>query len=89
MGERVPEAVVPLRRTADGKLGVSGTGGVVVNINDYRSNQSAPIEVNESKGLNGERVLTVTVRDAVKSMMARGEFDRDLLMNYGLRRNPA
>jgi hypothetical protein len=89
MGERGPEAVVPLRRTADGKLGVSGTGGVVVNINDYRSNQSAPIEVNESKGLNGERVLTVTVRDAVKSMMARGEFDRDLLMNYGLRRNPA
>jgi lambda family phage tail tape measure protein len=53
MGEAGPEAVMPLKRGSDGKLGVSG-GGMNVTIN----NMAQGVEVNTRQGENG---LTVDI----------------------------
>ena len=53
MGEAGPEAIMPLKRGADGKLGVAG-GGMAVTIN----NMAPGVDVNATQGENG---LTIDV----------------------------
>lgn len=82
-GEAGPEAVMPLRRTAGGKLGVlaQGGGGVSVNI----TNNGDPVDVSESRfdGRNLDIVLECKVRDVLGSGAADGELER-----FGVRRRP-
>jgi lambda family phage tail tape measure protein len=85
MGEAGPEAIIPLERGPGGKLGVnaSGTSGVVVNINNYTDNQ---VEVNESRGDNGERQLDLVITRGVNRAIGNGSLDRALSSNFGLNR---
>lgn len=89
MGEAGPEAIMPLRRGPDGRLGVSGGGGgdVQVIVNDMRSNaQSAAIETETGTGPGGMRQIRIMVRDEIRRSMAAGEFDRTLQSNFGVGR---
>ncbi|HEV2502329.1 MAG TPA: hypothetical protein VGV39_04605 [Mesorhizobium sp.] len=68
MGEAGPEAIMPLRRTSSGALGVMAAnqnGGTVVQIIDQRSG-GAPVSTEEGLGPNGERQVRVIIRDALE-----------------------
>lgn len=89
MGEAGPEAVMPLKRGADGRLGVTagGNAGVVVQVFDQRSSgQNEPIQINDRRDSNGNRVLQIMVRDQVRSAIRAGEFDGDMRAMYGTTR---
>jgi phage-related minor tail protein len=84
---------MPLRRGADGKLGVSGGGGggdVQIVINDMRSGKdSAPVEATSTTGPGGMRQIQVMVRDEIRRSMTAGEFDRTMQANFGATRQIA
>ena len=84
MGESGPEAVMPLKRLPSGRLGVEASGGgVTVNVHDHRS-QGEAIEVQESRGADGQVQLDIVVRDAIKRVIGSGSLDRTLGLRYGL-----
>ncbi|WP_430641887.1 phage tail tape measure protein [Bradyrhizobium nanningense] len=93
MGEAGPEAVMPLRRGADGRLGVSAggaandnrsSGGVVVNVINQTGVQA---EASTSRNANGD--VTVTLKkmmdDSVGQSLSSGAGSRVLKNQYGVR----
>ena len=70
MGEAGPEAIMPLRRGRDGRLGVasSGGGGVVVNIINQAG---AQIETRERRGADGRREIEIMVQRMVDERIDR------------------
>lgn len=94
--EAGPEAVLPLQRGADGKLGVanyannnSGSGGnVSVTVNDYRGSGESP-QVETTTGVNGQKQISITIRDAVRSGLSSGEYDKQMNSTYGSSRQVA
>jgi lambda family phage tail tape measure protein len=86
MGEAGPEAIVPLERGANGKLGVNASGasgGVVVNVNNFTDSQ---VDVRESVNQNNEREIEVIINRSVAKGIGEGRFDRQFQQNYGLTR---
>lgn len=57
MGEAGPEAILPLKRGADGKLGVSAGGGGGHTINVYVSGTNAP-DVRRAAGQGAREALS-------------------------------
>lgn len=89
MGEAGPEAIMPLRRGADGKLGVAGGGGggdVMVVVNDYRTKGGEQVGIEQSMGPDGKRMISVLIRDEVRRAFRNGEMDRDMSNNFGATR---
>ncbi|MBQ4331372.1 MAG: tape measure protein [Spirochaetaceae bacterium] len=90
MGEAGPEAIMPLKRTADGSLGVSaeGFGGgdvammMKVIVNNYSSEK---VEANESQGEGGERQLEITIGSMINKHITSGKADKSLGSRYGLK----
>jgi lambda family phage tail tape measure protein len=84
MGEAGPEAIMPLKRGADGKLGVASSGGSTV-VNVY--NQSgAQTEVNETTNSDGSRQIDIYIKQAVERMISTGGIDKTMQSTYGLNR---
>ena len=85
MGEAGAEAIMPLERTSNGKLGVnaSGSSGVVVNVNNYTDGQ---VSVQESRTEDGEIKLDVLINRSVGKAIGEGRFDRQFSQSYGLTR---
>jgi hypothetical protein len=87
MGEAGPEAIMPLTRIG-GHLGVRSAGSsTTVQIIDQRSG-GAPVEVRESTGPDGRKMVQAIVRDQVAKMATDGSLDRVLGPAYGARRTP-
>ena len=91
MGEAGPEAIMPLKRAADGSLGVSaegfGGGGDVammmkVVINNYSSEK---VEAKESQGEGEERQLEITIGSMINKHISSGKADKSLGSRYGLK----
>lgn len=89
MGEAGPEAIVPLKRAADGSLGVSAEGlggGTVVAmkvvVNNYSSEK---VEAKESQGEGGERQLEITIGSMINKHITSGKADKSLGSRYGLK----
>lgn len=82
LGEAGPEAILPLKRTADGDLGVQASP-VNMTINNYTDTE---VKVTESNRSDGSKDIEVTIIRAVKTAMADGSFDRTLRDNYNLSR---
>ncbi|MCK1577785.1 phage tail length tape measure family protein [Bradyrhizobium sp. 174] len=93
MGEAGPEAVMPLRRGPDGRLGVSAggaandnrsTGGVIVNV----INQTG-VQAEASTSRNGNGDITVTLKkmmdESVGQSISSGSGARALKSQYGAR----
>lgn len=90
MGEAGPEAVLPLKRGADGKLGVGAgasndNGGVAVIVNDMRSGGER-VETQDERGPDGKRMIRLTIRDEVKGQIRNGNYDAEMNTQYGARR---
>jgi tape measure domain-containing protein len=89
------EAVMPLKRGADGRLGVASSGGgssgpTNVTIHDQRGSSNAePIKVQERQTSDGKRHLEIMVRDTVKAQTRGGAFDSDNEAQYGIKRTVA
>ena len=83
------EAILPLKRGADGKLGVASSGGgggysgPLVVVNDMRSGESAPVESRETQGPDGQRQIELFIKDQVAGSIGRGEFDPQMRAQYG------
>ena len=92
MGEAGEEAVVPLRRGADGRLGIdaSGVGSSSGKVNVQVINQSGT-QMNatseESRGPDGGRNIRIMLEPVVMDIMTRGGGRTLLEKGYGLRRN--
>lgn len=69
MGEAGPEAIMPLKRGADGRLGVSGAGGSTsVVVNNYSGSEA---KTKESIDSRGNRRIEVTISEMVAGEMSR------------------
>jgi tape measure domain-containing protein len=90
--EAGPEAVLPLKRGPDGRLGVGGSGdggGVQITVIDQRSGAAAPVETSESKGPDGRRMISMLIRDETRSALREGDMDGPMRDTYGLSRQIA
>lgn len=85
MGEAGPEAIMPLSRGADGKLGVKSQP---VTVNVYNAS-GGTARVEKSQDSNGALRIDVMIEGAVDSAISRGRFDKSLNSLYGLRRRGA
>lgn len=93
MGEAGPEAVIPLKRLRDGRLGVSAEGGpaaggtVVVNFIDQRAGgEPLQVEQRESVAPDGSRQIDLIITNAVERGIRSGRFDKVMDGTYGLAR---
>lgn len=87
MGEAGPEAIMPLKRGADGKLGVQASGGnTIVTVHNY---SGAEATVNETYSANGDREVQVMIRRSVERSIGYGELDGSMAANYGVARRAA
>jgi hypothetical protein len=83
-GEAGPEAVVPLRRTASGNLGVEGSP-VTVNVKNYMAND-ANVKVESTNTPDGGRQIEIMIDRRVKAALSNGSLDPVMRNNYGVRR---
>lgn len=86
MGEAGPEAVMPLRRGSDGRLGVSG-GGSNVNVTVVNQHAGASVDVQQRKGANGQVDIVATVKKIVNSHINDGGADKPM-GRFGLKPLP-
>ncbi|RTL05626.1 phage tail tape measure protein [Candidatus Dependentiae bacterium] len=82
MGEAGPEAIVPLKRSSDGSLGV-GAAPTVVNVHNYTQSE---VQTRETVSANGTKTIDVVIISKVKEAIAGGAFDRTFQQNFGLNR---
>lgn len=93
MGEAGPEAIMPLKRTKDGALGVRAIGanagagaGVNVTIVDQSTRVNEPeYDVQPTTGPDGAQAVKILIRDAVRQNIAEGAHDRDFAQ-FGMKR---
>jgi phage-related minor tail protein len=85
LGEAGPEAIMPLRRSGDGKLGVAAAP-VSVTVNNY---SDVKVSTAESTGDDGSRQISITIQREVKSMFGDGSMDKVMRGSYGLSRQAA
>jgi lambda family phage tail tape measure protein len=84
LGEAGPEAILPLRRNSQGKLGVESTGANVnVEINNYSSSE---VSTESQTNSDGSTTIKVFIEKQVKDMFAGGGMDRTMRGAYGLTR---
>jgi phage-related minor tail protein len=88
MGEAGPEAIMPLKRGPDGRLGVSTAGGapaggtaVYVIIQNYTNEE---VQTQESSDGNGNQIRKIII-GAVKESISTGEMDRPMASRYGIK----
>jgi tape measure domain-containing protein len=85
MGEAGAEAIVPLKRTAGGDLGVAASP-VNVQVNNYTE---AEVKTSESTNVDGQRMIKIEIRRQVREALADGSMDRTMRSSYGVTRQPA
>lgn len=84
MGEAGPEAILPLKRTGSGDLGVQGkTPNVYINID---APQGTTAQTTETTNANGDKMISVIINNAVRDGIARGEYDKTFASSYGMKR---
>lgn len=78
LGEAGPEAVVPLKKTRGGDLGVQASP-VNMTINNYTDNE---VTVAESNKADGSKDIVITVLKIMKEAFADGTMDQSMRNNY-------
>lgn len=91
MGEAGPEAIMPLSRGPDGRLGVRASGaggGTSVNVEVHVHNVPADRRAEVRTSQDGRRI-DVVLRDEVRDMIERGDLDGTMRRTFGVRRTAA
>ena len=88
MGEAGPEAIMPLSRGSDGKLGVKASGGGGGNVTVNVVNQASGTEATtrESTDSMGNRQIEVLIANLVNKTISSGRADQAMKQAYNLRR---
>ena len=81
-GEAGPEAVLPLKRSADGVLGVRAAPTTINIIN----NGNNEVTTQEKTGPDGSKVIDVMIQAKVREGITNGMFDRQFKQSYGISR---
>lgn len=85
MGEAGPEAIMPLKRDASGRLGVQGSqSNVSIVVNNNSSNAQAT--ATSSTDSFGNRQIEILVADMVNKAIATGKTDGAMRNAYNIRR---
>lgn len=88
--ESGPEAVLPLQRGPDGRLGVAGGagggGGTSVQIIDQRGANAPAVESQETQGPDGKRMISLMIRGETKAAVRDGALDGAMRDTYGTAR---
>lgn len=88
MGEAGPEAIMPLSRGTDGRLGVhvdGQTGAAVVAMSVVINNYSQEkVQTQETTDENGNTKLMIMIGNMINSHISGGKADRALSNRYGL-----
>ena len=82
LGEAGPEAILPLSRGSNGKLGVTGSSTVVNVIN----NSGQEVKTSEQNTPDGGKIIDVIIGRKVQEMFANGSLDKMMRGVYGARR---
>jgi lambda family phage tail tape measure protein len=84
MGEAGPEAIMPLKRTSNGKLGIASTGGAMsVIVNNFGSEK---VETKEGKTASGGKSLTIQIGEAVAGdIKSGGPVARAMKETFGIK----
>jgi phage-related minor tail protein len=82
MGEAGPEAIVPLKRSASGDLGVRSSPVNITVINQA----GVKVETTEKEDPNGRKEIMMLIRKEVTQGLNDGSFDRALRANFGTTR---
>jgi len=85
MGEKGPEAIMPLHRDSKGSLGVKGGGNQTV-VNVYNQTKDSEVETKESEDSNGIKKIDVFITQRIKNAFQTGQMDKTMQNNYGLSR---
>jgi hypothetical protein len=84
--EAGPEAIMPLKRGSDGKLGVSASGGGSTTVVNVYNATGGEVRTEERQDPNGGKTIDVYISKVVQDGIASGQFDRAMTSTYGLRR---
>ena len=85
MGEAGPESIMPLRRMANGDLGVAASGGEGANVTvNIINNSGADVQKEERTDAEGNKQIDVIIGQLVNNHIASGKADR-AMSRYGLR----
>jgi lambda family phage tail tape measure protein len=86
MGEAGPEAVIPLKRMANGDLGVEtgGSGGTAVTVNII-NNSGAQVSKEEQSDQYGNKQIDVIIGKMIDSHLASGRADKALAARYDVK----
>lgn len=82
MGEAGPEAIVPLKRSASGDLGVKSSPVIVNVINQA----GVKVETTEKEQPNGVKEITMLIRREVATGINDGSFDKQFRTAFGMTR---
>jgi len=82
MGESGPEAIMPLKRGGDGKLGVTAAPTTV---NVY-NNADTTVTTAETTNQDGSKQIDIMIEKKVKEMFGSGSMDKSMRTSYGLTR---
>jgi tape measure domain-containing protein len=85
MGEAGPEAILPLRRGANGDLGVQAQPSNV-NINIVNNSNDTEITQQERTDESGNRTIDLFIENKVRDSIANGGLDRAFKQSFGLER---
>ena len=88
MGESGPEAILPLARTAGGRLGVAATGfAPEIVIIDQRGASAPPIDVQQSV-LGGRLQIRMLIKSELQAVVESGHLDATFKRRFGMVRRP-
>jgi tape measure domain-containing protein len=82
MGEAGPEAIMPLKRNAQGKLGVEASPTNITIVN----NAGADVQATETTNSDGSKQIDIFIERKVKEMFGTGTMDKSMKSSYGLTR---
>jgi lambda family phage tail tape measure protein len=85
LGEAGAEAIMPLKRGSDGKLGVSSAPTTV---NIY-NNAAVEVTATENTNADGMKSVDILIEKKVKDMFGTGQMDKSMKSAYGLNRAAA
>ncbi|MFA7287327.1 MAG: phage tail tape measure C-terminal domain-containing protein [Melioribacteraceae bacterium] len=85
MGEAGPEAIMPLKRTSSGALGVVSEGGGAVTNVIINNNTSATATTSETQNSSGGKDITVMIDEVVGNliMSGRGKTNKAMRSTFG------
>ena len=87
LGEAGPEAIMPLTRGANGKLGVTAQAAPTV-VNVY-NNAGTEVKTAETTNADGSKQIDIMIEKKVKDLFGSGSMDKSMRASYGLVRSAA